>query len=265
MAEKEVKKLKLQIGGDEYIFAGGSSGAGETWQSEQGVATTVGGIKAGEKLNGLSAIEIFQRMLNPYQSPAVNISINPATTLYEVGSSPTITVNATLVKKTEAITAAKITKGGVSIKEASSDEISAKSFSISGQQITSDTAFSAKVSDSKGEVSGNTINVRFTRKSFYGVIGANESVTTAGQIEALGQNQLTGQKGLTWASYNANNQKVVYAYPKIFGDLTSIKDGNNFEVLSSFAKTEVTRDSVAYNVYTLKDAMSITNGKLVFS
>lgn len=265
MAEKEVKKLKLQIGGDEYIFAGGSNGAGETWQNEQGVATTVGGIKAGEKLNGLSAIEIFQKMLNPYQSPAVNISISPATTLYEVGSSPTITVNATLVKKTEAITAAKITKGGVSIKEASSNEISAKSFSISGQQITSDTAFSAKVSDSKGEVSGNTINVRFTRKSFYGVIGAGDSVTTAGQIEALGQNQLTGQKGLTWASYNANNQKVVYAYPKSFGDLTSIKDGNNFEVLSSFAKTEVTRDSVAYNVYTLKDAMSITNGKLVFS
>lgn len=31
MAEKEVKKLKLQIGGDEYIFAGDSSGAGETW------------------------------------------------------------------------------------------------------------------------------------------------------------------------------------------------------------------------------------------
>lgn len=261
----EEDKKTYQWSGDEWkaLSAGNESGA--LWEDTNATVMAVGGLKAGTTLDGKSALEIIDMMVNPYQAPVIAISINPATTLYEVGQSPSITITANLTKKTNEITAAKILKDGADLKVAIEGELQAKTFSQSAVQITADTAFSSKVSDAQGEVNGNSINVRFTRKSYYGLIGAAESVTTDTQIEALGQNQLTGSKGLTWASYNANNQKVVYAYPKSFGDLTSIKDGNNFEMLGSFTKTTVQRDGVDYNVYTLTNPMSITGGKLVFA
>ena len=63
----------------------------------------------------------------------------------------------------------------------------------------------------------------------------------------------------------ANNQKLAYAYPESFGNLASIKDQNNFEYLASFDKTTVQRDGVNYNVYILRDPMSITGARVTFA
>lgn len=246
-------------------FAGAGGGGGGTWTSSDPTIVAVGGLKQGTNLNGKTTLEIIDMMVNPYQAPIINISINPSTTLYEIGTQATVTVTANLTKKTNAITEAKILKDGTSLKEASVDEITAKTFSQAAVTFNNKVVFSSKVSDAQGEVSGNSITVNFTRRSYYGTIAADASVTTDTEIEALSKNQLTGSKGLTWNSLTSNNQKLVYAYPASFGDLTSIKDANNFENLTSFAKNTVQRDGVTYNVYTLITAMSITNGKLTFS
>lgn len=243
----------------------GSAGSAE-FTKEGNTVIGVGGIQTGTTLKGKTTNEILEMMLFPYQKPEARVSINPATTLYEVGATATLTVNMALTKKTENITAAKITKDGADLKVASEPEITAGSLSQANVQITTDTIFSGSVSDSKGANNANSIAVKFTRRSYYDVVAHDAVIDSAQKIEALGKNQLTGSKGLTYNNLTANNQKIVYAYPASFGDLTSIKDGNGFDNLASgWTKTTVQRDSVSYNVYTLNDPMSITGGKLTFA
>ena len=60
--------------------------------------------------------------------------------------------------------------------------------------------------------------------------------------------------------------KVVYAYPKEFGALTSIKDTvNNLNYTDSFSKTTVTVDGIDYLVYTQTDPSAADGIKLVFA
>ena len=235
----------------------GSAGSAE-FTKEGNTVIGVGGIQTGTTLKGKTTNEILEMMLFPYQKPEARVSINPATTLYEVGATATLTVSMALTKKTENITAAKITKDGADLKVASEPEITAGSLSQANVQITTNTTFSGSVNDSKGANAANSIAVKFTRRSYFDVVAHDAVIDSAQKIEALGKNQLTGSKGLTYNNLTANNQKIVYAYPASFGDLTSIKDGNGFDNLASgWTKTIVQRGGVDY--------MSITGGKLIFA
>lgn len=53
------------------------------------------------------------------------------------------------------------------------------------------------------------------------------------------------------------NERFVYAYPKSFGDLESIKDINGFEMIESFEKDELLINGVAYYIYILKTECTI--------
>ena len=261
----EEDKKSYQWDGQKWTEYTAGGGGGGTWTSSDPTAVTVGGLKQGTNLSGKTTQEIIDMMVNPYMPPVIGISINPSTTLYEIGKDATVTITANLTKKTKDITGARILKNGTDLKVASSDELTAKTFSQASVTFNTDTTFSSKVSDADGEVNGNTINVKFTRKSFYGLIDAGGTVDSDTAIEALGSNQLTGSKGLTWNNLTANNQKLAYAYPESFGNLTSIKDQNNFDYISSFIKTTVQRDGVNYNVYILRDPMSITGARVTFA
>ena len=66
--------------------------------------------------------------------------------------------------------------------------------------------------------------------------------------------------------FNINNQKSVYMYPKSFGELSAIKDANNFEYINSYTKTIIVYDEVEYYVYVLTDAVTVEGGfKQIFS
>ena len=59
---------------------------------------------------------------------------------------------------------------------------------------------------------------------------------------------------------------VVYAYPAIFQNLSSIKDlVNNINYTSSFTKTTVTVDGISYNCYTQNDPSASTDVQLTFA
>ena len=53
-------------------------------------------------------------------------------------------------------------------------------------------------------------------------------------------------------------------YPSNLGDLTSIKDANNFEVLNSFTKLSSKLNKLTYNIYVMTDTASLSNGTLIF-
>ena len=101
----------------------------------------------------------------------------------------------------------------------------------------------------------------FVMASYYGAV--TSAPTDKAGIIALTKN-VKNSKALT-ATFTLSNQRSCYAYPASFGNLTSIKDANNFEYLSSYTKTNVTVDDVNYNVYTLTDPVTASGFKQVYA
>ena len=61
-----------------------------------------------------------------------------------------------------------------------------------------------------------------------------------------------------------SNSRYAYMYPKSLGALSSVKDGNNFEVLDTFTKLETQISSIDYLIYILTDTATLSNGTLIF-
>lgn len=99
------------------------------------------------------------------------------------------------------------------------------------------------------------------KECYYGVV-ANDFVTDSENIKQL-SSVFQSSNNFT-DIFSTNYQKILYAYPSEFGDISSIKDQNQFEIRESFEKRTVIIDNIQYNVYILKDASSVDNYKIYF-
>ena len=95
--------------------------------------------------------------------------------------------------------------------------------------------------------------------SYYGVIDANDITTTDGLTKTL-----RSAKGST-LTFNLTNQRIIYMYPSSFGNLTSIKDANNFDYINSYTLSTKDFNGVTYNIYILTDPVTISGFKQIFS
>lgn len=99
------------------------------------------------------------------------------------------------------------------------------------------------------------------KKCYYGVV-ANDFVIDSEDIKQL-SSVFQSSNDFTNV-FSTSYQKILYAYPSEFGDISSIKDQNQFEIRESFEKKTVIIDNVQYNVYIIKDASSVDNYKIYF-
>ena len=117
---------------------------------------------------------------------------------------------------------------------------------------------------------GNTTNVLgnktivFVYPSFSGVTSLDSTTITEADIKAMTKLALTS-KFYTASGITMSNQRTIFVYPQTYGNLTSIKDANNFEYLQSYDKTTITIDGVLCNAYTLHDPVTVTNFKQIYN
>ena len=126
---------------------------------------------------------------------------------------------------------------------------------------TTNTTYNVRVEKENKSASGS-VSIRFVALSYSGVVASN-FVVNAANVKAL-TSSLQGGRNRT-LTFNLNNQKTCIAYPKEFGAAASIKDGNNFDYLASYTRTEVTIDGEAYYVYLLSSPTTITDFKQIIS
>lgn len=130
-------------------------------------------------------------------------------------------------------------------------------------QVTTDTQCIVHVvytkSDGTTGTLNYTINYNFANYSYF---GATSGVPTASDINTLTQSLKSG-KGFT-GTINLADAHSVYAYPTSMGNLTSIKDANNFEYLASYTKLVLTVNGESYNVYYLTDPVTASNFKQIY-
>lgn len=126
---------------------------------------------------------------------------------------------------------------------------------------TTNTTYNVRVEKENKSASGS-VSIRFVALSYSGVVASN-FVVNAANVKAL-TSSLQGGRNRT-LTFNLNNQKTCIAYPKEFGAAASIKDGNNFDYLASYTRTEVTIDGEAYYVYLLSSPTTITDFKQIIN
>ena len=124
------------------------------------------------------------------------------------------------------------------------------------KKITNDTHASLVLTYEKGKITSNKVYATFVYPYYYGVGAVDTHPQTL--------NKLVQSKGTKTLSFSPNKQHIIFAYPKSYGDLKSIKDSNGFENINGFTKTEG-GSSVPYLIYTSNEASTNTNFKLTFS
>ena len=124
------------------------------------------------------------------------------------------------------------------------------------KSITADTYAYLVLTYEKGTINSNIVYATFVHPYYYGVgaVGTNPETLT----------KLVQPKGSKTLSFSPNKQHIIFAYPKSYGDLKSIKDANGFENINGFTKTEG-GSKVPYLIYTSNEASTNTNFSLTFS
>ena len=227
---------------------------------ENGITTVnaLGGIGAGQSLDGKSALEILDMLLFPYVKQTIsNVKGTPNGGTFEHGNNQTITaVQATVTKKSKPITKVEVFQGSTSLAVKEGDEVkNGGTFTFSGLSVpvnSTNVQLTVKATDENGSVvSGNTGAFTFVYPYYHGVCEAGAAVDEA-LVEGLTKD-ISGKANKAY-SYTTNNQCAVIAFPKAHGVLKSALDPNTFENIAAFTRHEVSvtgldGKAVAYYVY----------------
>lgn len=170
--------------------------------------------------------------------------------IYEKGTTPNITLTWSVSRNGSQITP-------TSQKINNVDVISPQVY-----QPTQDVTYTLYVTYN-GQSANSSVNVKFVYPSYCGIV-ASDFVANSTTIVAMNKTiKDSSHFDITYSELD--NQKVCYAYPKSYGNLSSIKDSNGFEYINSYILSTVTINSVDYNVYLLESSTSITNFKQSYS
>lgn len=248
-----------------FVNAEGSGGDA-TLENDVTSNLTVGAIASGTTLErGTTFTEFAQKLLITEIAPTTTFTAS-GSGVKEVGTSVTPTLTLTINNKgTGTPIAIKFYNGSTLLDTQDYvDGTNTYTFTMESAVTTTTTVkgvLEYKKSNQSTASIEKTATYTFVMASYYGPV--NVAPTTKAEIIALTKNVKTG-KGQT-ATFNLSNQRSCYAYPASMGNLTSIKDANNFEYLSSYTKTTVVIDDVNYNVYTLTDPVTATGFKQVYA
>ena len=246
---------KVTIDGTNYPVKPSVS---ESYTNATPTPIAVGGIAKGTTFDNKSMSEMFDALLYPYVAPS-NLVLNASEMNGTFESGTTVTINSVSwsFSKNSGTPSRLVLKiaGETDIVIASGEVPTSGTYNLT-KSITSDTYARLVLTYEKGTINSNTVYATFVHPYYYGVgaVGTDPETLT----------KLVQSKGSKTLSFSPNKQHIIFAYPKSYGDLKSIKDSNGFENINGFTKTEG-GSSVPYLIYTSNEASTNTNFKLTFS
>jgi hypothetical protein len=214
-----------------------------------------------ENTNKFNQIDQAIETIN-YKQGSCSINTSPSQILYNVGESiNSIIINYSIIKGTNDIGSIKLYKNDLLINTLSNN-IQLNGSITDGSIINTDTTFKIVFNDGKQDVESNIININFVNDFYYGVVDnveLNESlIKNLSSIKSLKEN--------LDLIVTPVNKKIVIAYPSIYGDLSSIIDSENYDIINAFSKSiiNLTLNStqVPYNIYCSNNIIYDTNIEL---
>lgn len=125
------------------------------------------------------------------------------------------------------------------------------------------TAIITVTTDDGNKTDTCTVTVTASIRSYFGVVSDDFVVNEQNIKENTEELNLSSKNYAT--TVEMDYQKTLYAYPKKYGELESIKDANGFEYLLSYTKEEISMNGEDYYVYILTDAATIPMFKQIYS
>lgn len=215
---------------------------------------------------------VIRDMLIKEVAPSLTLAIVPSTTLYDVVDTviSAVTMKATCTKNTYNLSKVEFYLDNVLKYTQNISTSGTYQYDMTWATPTN-TDFTLKsiVYDSKSGTPMSTsksITVKFVGKSYYGYVADTVGEPTEAIIKALQNNVLKDTKSLKYSGITMDYGKVVYAYPKSFGELSIIKDEkNNFTYYpGNFTKLNISIDSIPYLVYISNEPAQSEDLELVF-
>lgn len=208
-----------------------------------------------------------------YTRPTLSININPNMIQHNTSTSITIrstfnandagnVVNYTLTRNGESIyTGTTVAQYVDTISTSHNTTVSYLATVEYSDGIIKDTLLGIPYPDTSIKAGSITSsgNVRAYALSYYGVV----NTSTVTDISGL-SSRLSSNKSYTYTA-SLTEQRIAYIYPKTFGELTSIKDANNFDYINSYTRSTSIFNGVEYYVYILTDPVTINNFKQIFN
>lgn len=183
----------------------------------------------------------------------LSVNIGPDE-LYKSGTVQNITLNWTVLKGETPI--------DPDSQSINNESIANDLKTITYDNVTTNTDYNITV-EYNGLTASDIKKVEFVNPSYFGVLNVDMDITE-NNIKTLTE-VIKKTRSYSSPVLTLNNQKTCYAYPKAFGNLTSIKDLNSFEYFNSYNLSELTINNETYNIYVLKDAVSISSFKQTFN
>ena len=235
------------------------------------VINGIGGIESGSNLNGMTTLEILNKLIFPYVAPLVTVSGTPNGGLYEKGNTQTITnVRVSVTKKSEKITKIEIFDGETSLGILEGTDIEnggVFNFEVDINVNSINKQLSAVVTDNSNKsYSSKTNSFNFVYPYYVGVCDVNSEITES-LIKGLTKKIET--KGSKTIKYTTDNQRMIFAYPTSYGVISKILDANSFDVTNTFSHSTLNiigldNTSQSYYVY-INGASTVSNFNMKFN
>lgn len=219
----------------------------------------VGGIGVGDTLTtGQQITDVLKKLLVKYFEPVITLSADKVL-INKKGATieAPITITATAEKKSDDVIFYSINYDGNDVSTGNNPDGGEITY-IHQTDISADTIFIGSISDGKSTIN-KTIKFEFINPYYYGSANDNEISDFTGLTEEIVKKNINKK-----VNYTASAEYLVFAYDATYGDLTSIKDKNNFENLPAFTKTVMEVNGENYNVYISSDKITCSNFEYTF-
>lgn len=172
----------------------------------------------------------------------VTVTLNASPSIVEVGVSTKVSLTWNVMRKgLEVFDESEMTLNGeetfATAKDVTVNESSPKTIDYTLKAVY------------EGVTGSTTKQVNVVYPSYFGSV-ASDWTPTEESIKALTKT-LQVSRAYTHSGISTSNGKIAYCYPASYGKLTSIKDGNGYEVIDSYTVQTVNVGGVSYNCYLL--------------
>ena len=218
----------------------------------------VGGISEGDVVQqGKNLTEVLKQILIKYFPPKITY-ITSEPLINKKGSIvPGVDFDINIIKTVEDLNSYSLSLNDTELASGNNPSGGSIQYSYS-DNISANTIFTVNADDGKdGAI--EQIKFEFINPYYYGNVNTNELDDFSDLVEDISKKN-TSKK----VSYTANAEYLVFAYDSSYGNLTSIKDKNNFENLPAFVKSTKIIDSETYNVYISADKITCSNFEYTF-
>lgn len=234
---------------------------------------TAGAINSGTTLDiGLNLTDFVEKLLCKDSAPSITINLTCSdskeyTEVREAGVAINVTASITITKKSYDVATGQFTS-----PRTISEAITATggTFNETFSDVKTTTKFSAKAVDVKNLSSIAEKTITFVSPMYLMILPSTATIDNVTQDDIKAGTKALRTKGNYQPSVTADGEKVAFAYPKSYGELTKIVDvANNFGLKTGYDLTTISVDTlngaVDYYCYIPKVHSGVTNAEILFS